>query len=297
VNRPQCLLWVILRPNRAHDQGLLVGLLCPQELPCSWASAASRLTISWAFSTAARPAASAECSGYPPLPRAPAASGRPWDWPGLEIFRDLGLACETSERFQDRYPPGGEQVIPRRRCGNHRVARCRTRPVATRLGNSTRPTAGPRRRPRDMPIACWTGSRGTPPICAKNQRDRRPDAGRPARPQPNAVSGDPYRGSARAGPELSVAATGLVGPPRDPSRPALAHRRLDPPVSGPRRRLRTSRLEVPKYGAQPPNRRHAGMTHGKARSPSDALPLGRTDPQHRVKSMSLVGTHHPWQAV
>jgi hypothetical protein len=43
----------------------------------------------------------------------------------------------------------------------------------------------------------------------------------------------------RAGPELSVAATGLVGPPRDPDRPALAHRRLDPPGSGSRRRLRT----------------------------------------------------------
>jgi phytoene dehydrogenase-like protein len=44
--------------------------------------------------------------------------------------------------------------------------RCRTRPVATRPGNSTRRTAGPRRWPRDIPTACSTGSHGTLPICA-----------------------------------------------------------------------------------------------------------------------------------
>jgi hypothetical protein len=38
-------------------------------------------------------------------------------------------------------------------------------------------------------------------------------------------------------------ATGLVGPPRNPGRPALAHRRLDPPGSGSRRRLRPSRRD------------------------------------------------------
>ena len=69
-------------------------------------------------------------------------------------------------------------------------------PVATRPGNSTRRTAGPRRWPRAMPTVCWTGC-GTPPICATRScaidvltpddlRDR----------NPNAVSGDPYGGSA-----------------------------------------------------------------------------------------------------
>ena len=77
----------------------------------------------------------------------------------------------------------------------------------------------------------------------QDPRDRRPDAGRPARPQPQRRQRRSVRRLRRAGPELSVAATGLVGPPRDPGRPALAHRRLDPPGSGSRRRLRTSRRD------------------------------------------------------
>ena len=39
-------------------------------------------------------------------------------------------------------------------------------PVATRPENSTLRTAGPRRWPKVMPAGCWTGSLGTPPICA-----------------------------------------------------------------------------------------------------------------------------------
>jgi hypothetical protein len=35
----------------------------------------------------------------------------------------------------------------------------------------------------------------------------------------------------------------LIGPPGNPGRPALAHRRLDPPGSGSRRRLRPSRRD------------------------------------------------------
>ena len=59
---------------------------------------------------------------------------------------------------------------------------------------------------------------------------------------PNAVSGDPYGGSA-SWTRACVASTRLVGPPCDPGRPALAHRRLDPPGCGSRRRLRTSRRD------------------------------------------------------
>jgi hypothetical protein len=47
----------------------------------------------------------------------------------------------------------------------------------------------------------------------------------------------------RAGPEPSMAPTRLVGPPRDPGWPALAHRRFDPSGSGSRRRLRASRRD------------------------------------------------------
>ena len=55
---------------------------------------------------------------------------------------------------------------------------------------------------------------------------------------PNAVNGDPYGG--RAGPESSMAATGIVRTSRDPDRPALAHRCFHPPRPGSRRRLRAS---------------------------------------------------------
>jgi phytoene dehydrogenase-like protein len=85
-----------------------------------------------------------------------------------------GIACAEAEAgLLPRNPtvvgsicwtrPGCPQARPLCGCS---CRRCRTRPVATRLGNSTRRTAGPRRWPRDMPTACWTGSRGTPPICA-----------------------------------------------------------------------------------------------------------------------------------
>ena len=75
----------------------------------------------------------------------------------------------------------------------------------------------------------WTGSHGTPRISRQNSRDRRPDAGRSVRPQPQRRQRRSVRRLRRAGPEFSMAASRLIGPPRDPGRPALAHRRLNPP--------------------------------------------------------------------
>jgi hypothetical protein len=91
-----------------------------------------------------------------------------------------------------------------------------------------------------------------PRSARENPRDRHPDTGRPGRPRPQRRQRRSVRRLRPAGPKLSVAATGLVGPPRDLSRPALAHRRLDPPGTGSRRRLRTS------------CRDHADQAHGVA---------------------------------
>jgi len=57
----------------------------------------------------------------------------------------------------------------------------------------------------------------------QNPRDRRPDTGRPARSQPQRRQRRPVRRLRRAGPELAVAATGLVRPPRDPPVGQLWH--------------------------------------------------------------------------
>jgi hypothetical protein len=88
-----------------------------------------------------------------------------------------GIACAEAEAgLLPRHPTVvvGRQYLldPARGCPRARplcgcsCRRCRTRPVATLPANSTRRTAGLRRWLRDMPTACWTGSHGTPPICA-----------------------------------------------------------------------------------------------------------------------------------
>ena len=49
-------------------------------------------------------------------------SSDPGVGPRIEIFRNLRLACRTSERLYDGHATRGENIVPRRRSGHGRIS-------------------------------------------------------------------------------------------------------------------------------------------------------------------------------